>query len=80
MLSLPKLLVIALVIGAVYYLFFRKPTKKREETTTDSSSKQQDKKLDDVMVECAKCGTFVSSKEAIIKDGRYFCSKECAEL
>lgn len=79
MLSLPKLLVIALVIGAIYYLFFRKPAKKTEETTGSGPSKK-DKKLEDIMVECAKCGTFVSSKEALIKDGQYFCSKECAGL
>ena len=79
MLSLPKLLVIALVIAAVYYLFFRKPVKKTEDTS-GNGQKKQDKKPEDLMVECAKCGTFVSSKEALIKDGRYFCSKECAEL
>ncbi len=80
MLSLPKLLVIGLVIAAVYYIFFRKPAQKTDNTTTDSGASKNDKKLDDVMVECAKCGTFVSSKEALIKDGQYFCSKECAGL
>lgn len=79
MLSLPKLLVIALVIGAIYYLFFRKPSKAADNSGA-ANGKKEDKKLDDVMVECAKCGTFVSSKEAIIKDGRYYCSKECAAL
>jgi len=80
MLSLPKLLVIVLVIGAIWYLFFRKPAKKTTENGTNNSSKKEDKKLEDIMVECAKCGTFVSNKEAIIKDGRYFCSKACAGL
>ena len=79
MLSLPKLLVIVLVIAAIYYLFIRKPVKKSEEPT-QTGSKKQDKKLEDIMVECTKCGTFVSSKEALIKDGQYFCSKECAGL
>ena len=32
------------------------------------------------MVECQKCGLFISSKDAIIKNGKYYCSKECAEL
>ena len=80
MLSLPKLLVIVLVIGAIWYLFFRKPAKKTPTDTGSTGSKKEDKKLEEIMVECAKCGTFVSSKEAIIKDGRYFCSKACAEL
>ena len=80
MLSLPKLLVIVLVIGAIWYLFFRKPAKKTTDTGNNTRSKKEDKKLEDIMVECAKCGTFVSSKEALIKDGRYFCSKACAGL
>lgn len=80
MLSLPKLLVIGLVIAAVYYLFIRKG-KPTQETTEQSPKKGKgDKKQEDIMVECAKCGTFVSSKEALIKDGQYFCSKECAQL
>jgi uncharacterized protein len=32
------------------------------------------------MIECAKCTTFVSDKEAIIKDGHFFCSRECANV
>ena len=79
MLSLPKLLVIGLVIAAVYYLFFRKGKPQTDSGETTPKDKN-DKKLEDVMVECAKCGTFVSSKEALIKDGSYFCSKECAGL
>ena len=79
MLSLPKLLVIGLVIAAVYYLFIRKG-KPAQETTEQTPKKKSDKKPEEIMVECAKCGTFVSSKEALIKDGQYFCSKECAAL
>jgi len=79
MLSLPKLLVIGLVIAAVYYLFIRKG-KPASETNEQTPKKKSDKKQEDIMVECAKCGTFVSSKEALIKDGQYFCSKECAAL
>lgn len=77
MLSLPKLLIIVLLIAAVYYLFFRKP-KSRTEREEPRNEKRSDKKLEEIMVECAKCGTFVSAKEAIIKDGRYYCSRECA--
>ena len=32
----------------------------------------------DTLVECEKCSTFVTVKEAIIVKGRYFCSLECA--
>ena len=53
--------------------------KKAEGTDRKPKNKNGDKSAE-VMVECAKCGTFISSKEALIKDGRYYCSKECAEL
>ena len=79
MLSLPKLLVIALLITAIYYLFIRQPKKTEGSGTKKPKDKNSDKSAE-VMVECAKCGTFISSKEALIKDGRYYCSKECAEL
>ncbi len=59
-----KILLLAAVIGAIYYFFIKK--------------KPQLPKDSETMVECEKCGTFVSSKEAIIKNGRYYCSKECA--
>ncbi len=29
------------------------------------------------MVSCAKCKTFVLKKEAVEKNGQYFCSKSC---
>jgi uncharacterized protein len=60
-----KLLLLAAVIGAVYYFFIKKKPQIPKETET--------------MVECQKCSTFVSNKEAIIKDGKYYCSKECAD-
>ncbi len=63
MLSIPKLLVFALIIGVIYFMFFKK---KKE-----SSSEEQ------TMVECSKCGVFVSSKDAFVKDGKFYCSKEC---
>ena len=38
----------------------------------------EDKKLDDdTLVECKKCGTYVTIKESIIVHGEYYCSKEC---
>jgi formylmethanofuran dehydrogenase subunit E len=29
------------------------------------------------MVECSRCGTFISTQEAYEKEGKTFCSKEC---
>ncbi|BCD67503.1 PP0621 family protein [Nitratiruptor sp. YY09-18] len=59
-----KILLLAVVIGGIYYFFIKKKPLEDKET--------------DIMVECDQCGTFVSSKEAIIKNGKYYCSKKCA--
>ena len=73
MISLPKILIIALVIAAVWFFFFRKKE-------VSHRSGREKKGLEEVMLECSKCGTFVASNEAIFKDGQTFCSKECAGL
>lgn len=72
------LLKIALFAGVIFliYIFFFKNS--RKEDIQKSASK---KVLDgETMVECQECSTFISHKEAIIKDGRFYCSKECARL
>jgi len=41
-------------------------------------SKDEKKIEEDTLVECEACGTFVTTKEAIIAKGKYYCSLECA--
>ena len=66
MLSVPKLVILVLIIAAVYFFFI----KKRDKKNSDKEVEQ--------MVECKSCGTFISTKEAFIQGGKYYCSKECA--
>ncbi|WP_291027061.1 PP0621 family protein [Helicobacter sp.] len=42
-------------------------------------SSKKDKPQDNIeeMYQCAHCGVYVSSTEAIFADGMYFCSKDC---
>lgn len=69
-----KILILAAIIAGVYYFFIKaKPI--------ENKSKNRKTKKDegeDIMVECETCKTYVSSKEAIIKNGKYYCSKKCA--
>jgi uncharacterized protein len=65
-----KLLVLGVVLFGVYLLFFKKNREK------DIKNKKYDE-ITDTMVECPKCGTYVSKDEAILSSGKYFCSKEC---
>ena len=64
-----KILAIAVVLFLVYIVLFKKDREK--------NVKKDDEKIEDVMIECPTCGTFVSKKEAILSNGQYFCSKEC---
>ncbi|MDR2080954.1 MAG: hypothetical protein LBP54_03585 [Campylobacteraceae bacterium] len=57
-----KIIILLIAVIAVYLLFF-KPKNRMVESA-------------ELMVECSKCKTFVSAKEALMKDGRYFC-REC---
>ncbi len=60
-----KILAIAVVLFLIYIVLFKKDVKKDEE------------KIEDIMIECPSCSTFVSKKEAILSNGYYFCSKDC---
>ncbi len=70
-----KIILFAGVIFLIYIFFFKNS---RKEDIQNSASK---KVLEgETMVECQACSTFISHKEAIIKDGFFYCSKECARL
>lgn len=57
----------------IYLFFFKKKV-----VSTNQNKKNNFKTDSQTMVECARCGTFVSVKESIIKDGKFYCSSECA--
>jgi uncharacterized protein len=59
-----KFLLLAIILYGIYFIFFKK---KRSISNED----------EELMIECEKCGVYVSKKEAIISNGKYYCSKEC---
>ena len=76
-----KLILFAVIFYAVYKLMGGKlpgigGTKK------ERVPKGEDKKKieEDTLIECEKCGTYVTYKESIIIKGKAYCSKECAGL
>jgi len=68
-----KWLIFGVIVYAVYVLFF----KEKNIASKDSKSFKKDDNDSEEMVECCECGTFISSKEAFIKNGKFYCSKEC---
>ena len=75
-----KIVVTIGVIIMVYLLFFRTKSVDEKPTNTRKKDKKRDKEIEEVMVECESCDTFISTKDSIIKDGKFYCSKECAGL
>ena len=65
-----KILAFLVVIFLVYILFFKK---NREANIKDKKNEE----IADTMVECPKCKTYVAKDDAILSNGKYFCSKEC---
>jgi len=64
-------LIIFAVAGYFIYKFFggKLPT---------IGKSSEEKKLDaDTLVECEKCGTYVTVKESVLINGKYYCD-ECA--
>jgi len=70
-----KAILLAGILFVIYTMFFKKkPSNKSYKSTKDNAIKS------DVMLECTKCETFVSEDEAIVKDGKFYCSKKCASM
>jgi len=66
-----KLLLLVGLIATVYYVFF---AKKKSLT-----SPKNDDSMDEAMIPCATCGTYIQAKEALMSSGKYYCSHECME-
>lgn len=65
-----KLLLLIGALSAVYFFFFKKKS---------LSPPSNDNAQEEAMIPCAKCGTYVQVKEAFMRDGKYYCSRECME-
>ena len=65
-----KIIAVVIMAFLAYILFFKK-TREKDIIT------KKNEKIEDEMVECPTCKTYVSQKEAILSNGKFFCSKEC---
>jgi uncharacterized protein len=72
---LTKILIFGLILFGIYFFFFK--TKRTEDVLKSTKKKSIE---GETMVECKLCSTFISDKEAIITDGAFYCSKECARI
>lgn len=58
-------------LSAVYFLFFKKKSLNRPSSDTST---------EEAMIPCVKCGTYVQMSESFMRDGKYYCSRECLEV
>ena len=65
-----KFLAVAVVLFIVYIIFFKKNREK-------NIVKKEDIKYEDDMLECPTCQTYISTKESILSNGKFYCSKDC---
>ncbi len=65
-----KFLLFVGFLGAVYFIFFKKKS---------LSPPSADTSVEEAMIPCVKCGTYVQGKESFMRDGKYYCSRECLE-
>ena len=64
-----KVIAVILIGFIIYLLFFK--------NRRVDGVKKNDKLISEEMVECPTCSTYVSQKEAILSNGKFYCSKEC---
>ncbi|NPA51065.1 MAG: hypothetical protein GXO02_05500 [Epsilonproteobacteria bacterium] len=65
-----KLILFLLIGYGIYRLLGGKVEFKKKDKNID----QED---DNTLLECSKCGTYVTKKDAIFYKGKVYCSKEC---
>lgn len=70
----PQWIIVAVLIALVYFVFIKKKPLPGENNKAKS---KKDKLNEEDMVQCKKCGTYITLKEAFLKEGQYFCSDEC---
>ena len=70
-----KILLVIAVIGVVYFFFI----KKSMPLTKERHDRKKQKEDENTMIECAACSTYISTSEAIVSSGKFYCSTECRD-
>ena len=70
-------MILKLIIFAVAAYFIWTKLLGGKAPTLGGKSKAEKKRDADTLVECEKCGTYVTVNESIIINGKYYCD-ECA--
>lgn len=66
-----KYLIAAAILYGIYFVFFKNKSLIAEKKRKHDDSEET--------VECSSCSTYVGVSDALMVDGRYYCSKECID-
>ena len=66
-----KWVIVIGLIWLVYTLYFKKKPLKPAHSSSNHNLHDND------MVQCSTCKIYVEVNEAILSNGKYYCSKEC---
>lgn len=64
-----KILLVIGIIAVIYFMFIKK--KPIRSKNNDTKPQAND------MIECASCGLYVEVSDALLSNGKYYCSQEC---
>lgn len=70
-----KILLILGIIAIIYFIFIKKTPQVQETKET----KKKDTPQSNDMIECSACKIYCSLDDALLSNGKYYCSKECLQ-
>ena len=74
-----KWLIVVGVVGAIYFFFIKKkPAVSSSNKKSDNEEKKDEVQSND-MVECSTCSVYCEIEDAILSNGKYYCSSECVD-
>ncbi|RVZ74533.1 prokaryotic metallothionein family protein [Helicobacter pylori] len=71
------LIPLLIIVWVLWRLFLRQEPLKDNHKDNHSYAQQTPKELEDHMIVCSKCQTYVSSKDAIYSGAVAYCSETC---
>ena len=72
-----KILLVIAVIAGIYFFFIKKSTPLTKERHDRKKDKSRDD--DETLVACEVCSTYITTSEAIVSVGKFYCSTECRD-
>jgi uncharacterized protein len=72
-----KFLLLGVILVAIYFIFFKKKRIKSEDSQQNRWQNRKDDQISNDLIPCESCDTLVPQSEAIISNGRYYCSEKC---